>query len=92
MTRHIKHSSAGAIFTALAFFVILPAKVWVAQSFSINVESRRMITEQKPAWLLSPIEPTITIAAVGDLMMSSWIIDVVKENGVDFPLTVRVRL
>ena len=27
----------------------------------------------------------VSIAAVGDLMMSSWIIDVVKENGVDYP-------
>ncbi|MBN1559936.1 CapA family protein [candidate division KSB1 bacterium] len=46
---------------------------------------RRMITEEKPVWLTPTAEPIITIAAVGDLMMSSWIIDVVQEKGVDFP-------
>ena len=29
--------------------------------------------------------PMVTIAAVGDLMMSSWIIDYVNENGVHYP-------
>jgi len=35
--------------------------------------------------LLEQRAPMLSIAAVGDLMMSSWIIDVVKEKGVDYP-------
>ncbi len=29
--------------------------------------------------------PLLTVAAVGDLMMSSWIINVVRQEGVDYP-------
>ncbi|MBN1465862.1 CapA family protein, partial [candidate division KSB1 bacterium] len=68
-----------------AIFVLAHELAARQQTADVRSGFRRMITEEKPIWLTPAFESTITVAAVGDLMMSSWIIDVVRENGVDFP-------
>ncbi|MBN1481706.1 CapA family protein [candidate division KSB1 bacterium] len=80
--RTIAH--AGVFLLIPAFFISLQA-VETVSDFLIHREPGRLITEEKPVWLMPSTEPTITLAAAGDLMMSSWIIDVVNEQGVDFP-------
>lgn len=48
------------------------------------VEQPRRLIDDRPPFYIKPDVP-LKITAVGDLMMSSWIIDLVSEHGVDFP-------
>lgn len=75
---------AGMFVLIPAFFISLPSNDNTGKLL-MRGDTDRLITEQKPLWLTPSAEPTITLAAVGDLMMSSWIIDVIQEHGVDFP-------
>jgi poly-gamma-glutamate synthesis protein (capsule biosynthesis protein) len=75
---------AGMVLSILAFFVTdSPAQE--DPTAALNKSFQRILTESQRVWKPSSVEPIITIAAVGDLMMSSWIIDIVNERGVDFP-------
>ena len=76
----LKSAKMNVLFV-LAFFVFtlcVNSQTIVAEKGSSRINVRRTTEPANPASL-------ITIAAVGDLMMSSWIIDIVKEKGVDYP-------
>ena len=70
------------ILIVLAFFMCsqksFPQNVNEEKQTGSRIQYRRSVDPFKPT-------PLISLAAVGDLMMSSWIIDVVKQEGVDFP-------
>jgi len=88
MKRGTRYFFAGMIFLPAIFILGEPGPAeqeQLSEIIPLRGESRRIIPEQKPSWLLPAENPVITVAAVGDLMMSSWIIEVVQENGVDFP-------
>ncbi len=74
---------AGMVFSILAFFMADTHAQ--EQNAAVSPGFQRRINDTQRGWQPSSVEPIITVAAVGDLMMSSWIIDVVAENGVDFP-------
>lgn len=76
---------AGMVFSILAFFILLPAQTPDATHSELQKAFQRLLNDSERVWQPSSIEPIINLTAVGDLMMSSWIIDVVQENGIDFP-------
>jgi poly-gamma-glutamate capsule biosynthesis protein CapA/YwtB (metallophosphatase superfamily) len=76
----LKNAKANLLFV-LAFFI----NVWPAFPQEISVTDFSSRFKIRRTIGVTDKSPLITICAVGDLMMSSWIIDVVKENGVDFP-------
>ena len=80
--------NAGTVYLVLAFFYFTNAILHGQQAKSISI----MDVEpgmQYPGYVSIPLVeqslPMVSIAAVGDLMMSSWIIDFVKENDVHYP-------
>ncbi len=77
---------AGTLAAVLAIFVLFTAAPICSQEtpiFGVDNVSRPPYYRQMP--FFEQTTPMISIAAVGDLMMSSWIIDVVKEKGVHYP-------
>lgn len=80
-TRFVLKNAKVNLLFVLAFFI----NVWpVYSQYYPEMENGPRINVKRS---IGPVKktPLITIVAVGDLMMSSWVIDVVKEKGVDFP-------
>ena len=83
-----KKINAGAVNLALAFLILIHASLFAQQVQPVPILdpgniARYPLFQQMP--LIQQEMPMVTIAAVGDLMMSSWIIDYVNEMGVDYP-------
>ena len=68
---------AGMVLSILAFFVT-NARAQDETSSALNKSFQRILTESQRVWQPSSVEPIITVAAVGDLMMSSWIMGMVS--------------
>lgn len=74
----LKNAKINCLFI-LAFFII--ADIGLSQPVQ-----ERIVTHSKRRPLeVDNSHALVTVTAVGDLMMSSWIIDIVKEKGVDYP-------
>lgn len=80
--------NAGITGLISAFFVIpilllIPAFAQDGENDTWPEITRRHLFQSIP--LYDPATSVIEIAAVGDLMMSSWIVEQVAEKGVDYP-------
>ncbi len=82
-----QNSIVRAFIFALTFLLFaFPVRVHAQEELEelSLVENPRRIIDDRPPFYIKPDTP-LKITAVGDLMMSSWIIDLVREQGVDFP-------
>ena len=82
----VRLKNAGTVQLVLAFFLLTAVNGRVfCQKIGPIVDADWWALYQQNIPLTHLDNSIISIAAVGDLMMSSWIIDVVKEHGVHYP-------
>lgn len=60
------------------------AVIKIPRQLSLDTGTVQRIHLRRSADISKPI-PLLSVTAVGDLMMSSWIINVVRQKGVDYP-------
>jgi poly-gamma-glutamate synthesis protein (capsule biosynthesis protein) len=77
---------AGIVLLLPAFFISLYSQDLQQPIPEFEYDAiRSVLQDMQSTWSPPTSGSIVNIAAVGDLMMSSWIIDVVNERGVDFP-------